>query len=115
MKITLGEIKESLNQLSEKIDKLTEIVNQSFITTHELEAVAAKIVVETRKEILNHNKIISETLNNIISIVSDPESKEIKPLAGKYSYPNYNVGNEELGSSKNKSSMSWPNDYVKPT
>ena len=57
----------------------------------------------------------STSWNAVIGYFLVQEVALKKPLTGKYSYPNYNVGNEELGSSKNKSSMSWPNDYVKPT
>lgn len=39
---------------------------------------------------------------------NSPEQEKPGKWTPKYSYPNYNVGNEELGSSGNPNALSWP-------
>ena len=82
-----------------KIEELTrELVNkiEQLATKENLEAIAAKII----KEIL-------EKLESQEPILEKPE--EIRPKGSpKYSFPNFNVGNESLGSSKNPNALKWP-------
>ena len=119
MTTSINDIKESVNQLNLKVDKLTEkvelIINQFATITH-LEAVAAKIINETQKEFQKHSckEDMIEIKNKTNTTILDPKTEDKKPFIGKYSYPNYNVGNEELGSSRNPNSMTWPKDFFKP-
>ena len=90
--------------------------NEPLVTTNQLEAITAKIINETQKQLhkCSCNKEIIEIINKTTTVL-DPKTEDNKSFTAKYSYPNYNVGNEELRSSRNPSSMSWPKDYFKST
>lgn len=104
----LGEIEEylrmSLRELQEDFNKL--LKNQQY--NDNIEAAATKIVKEIKiiiqdcpcnKEILDALQTGTSSKEIII-----PDEKFRKPL--KYSYPNFSVGNEEMGIGKNSGSLS---------
>lgn len=81
-----------------------------------IEAAAAKIITELKTTIqdCSCNKEILEAIGKQSNA---PEQKQIVPTQGnkdkgksryRYSYPNHDVGNEELGTGKNPNSMTWP-------
>nr|BCW03859.1 DNA-binding protein [Cauliflower mosaic virus] len=77
-----------------------------------LEAVAAKIVNDITKIIKDCpcNKEILEALGKQPEkqLVEKPKELGKAPNFKKYTYPNYGVGNAELGSSGNPNALTWP-------
>lgn len=85
-------IEELINDLIKKVDKLS--------TNENLEAVAAKII----KEVLDKKKDDQPLMLNKHKEQISDEKRRFQ----KYSFPNFNVGNPSLGSSKSPNALKWP-------
>lgn len=109
-------LKELLDEFNKTIkpqlgEILTLLKNQQL--NNNIEAAAAKIINELKasihecpcnQEILD--ALLKEKAKGIIIVDDNTPTPKRGPW--KYSYPNYNVGNEDLGSGKNPNSLSWP-------
>ena len=77
-------------------------------------AAAAKVITELKAVIQDCpcNKEILDALSERRKKVKKSSFHMNKPktITGpwKYSYPNFNVGNEEMGTGKNPGSLTWP-------
>lgn len=80
-----------------------------------IEAAAAKIINELKaiiqdcpcnKEILK--ALDKNQLKDKEIISADDTTLDLTKGSRKYSYPNFSVGNEELGTGKNPGSLTWP-------
>lgn len=102
IKPQIGEILRLLNNL------------QANNVTNNIEAAAAKIITELKAVIQDcpcNNEILEalkERQQKGKEIITADEDPEYKSKNWKYSYPNYSVGNEELGTGKNPGSLTWP-------
>lgn len=80
-----------------------------------IEAAAAKIITEI-KTVIHDCPCNKEILDALLQgsskgkeiIVPDDDVPKTTTKLWRYSYPNYNVGNEEMGTGKNPGSLSWP-------
>ncbi|QED42843.1 putative DNA-binding protein [Isatis caulimovirus A] len=117
----LSQIQKEVSQVYEEILKLRneqksfleQVVNKPTNESNDLNAIAAKIINDISKiiESCPCNKEILEALGKQPDkqLVTQPEIKTAPTVSsGKYSYPNFGVGNEELGSSGNPNAMKWP-------
>ena len=113
--MSLKELQEDFNKvIKPQLEEILELLkNQQH--NDNIEAAAAKIIKEIKiiiqdcpcnKEILDALKTGTSGKEIII-----PDEKFRKPL--KYSYPNFSVGNEEMGTGKNSGNLSW--SFDKPT
>lgn len=111
IKDLLEDFEKNIKPQIEEILKLLKIQQANHIADN-IEAAAAKVITELKSVIHDCpcNKEILEAFENreqkgIILVDEVP-----KPRTGpwKYSYPNNNVGNEELGTGKNPGSLTWP-------
>ena len=109
IKDLLEDFEKNIEPQIEEILRLLKIQQANHIEDN-IEAAAAKVITEVKsiihdcpcnKEILDVLKTGTSSRKIII-----PDEKFKKPL--KYSYPNFNVGNEEMGTGKNAESISWP-------
>lgn len=108
--MSLKELQEDFNKvIKPQLEEILKVLKNQQQNDN-IEAAAAKIINEIKniihdcpcnKEILDVLK--TGTSNREIII---PDERFKKPL--KYSYPNFNVGNEEMGTGKNSGSLSWP-------
>ena len=87
---------------------------QANHVTDNIEAAAAKVITELKAAIQDCpcNKEILEALSERQQkgkeiIITDDKPKTITG-PWKYSYPNFKVGNEEMGTGKNPGSLTWP-------
>lgn len=119
----LASFKMSLRELIDDFNnnikpQLTEILaslkKQESSTKDNMEAAAAKIITELKstiqdcqcnKEILKASGKQPEVLEKEKQIISTLDKGKSRY---QYSYPNHDVGNEELGTGKNPKSMTWP-------
>lgn len=92
------------------LSKLEKVIKQD-----DLNNVAAKIINDLSKKIekCECNKEILERIDSTKGVlIPQPEiTKEkvqLQPFSGKYSFPNYAVGNEELGESKEGNALRIP-------
>lgn len=122
--MSLPELGKRIDALKETVDEILRLVkNQSkekssMSESSDLEAVAAKIIKEISDKISDCpcNKEIIEEIrkekpnknNDIIPKEPAREPRKDQYDGPKYSWPNYNVGNEELGSSGNPNALEWP-------
>ena len=109
----LNNISEVVNQILDELQKLKKDLQKLEQTSSNPEALAAKIINDITQEIKNCpcNKEILEALTSpsnqsLVPITS--QNKEIKEVQPKYKFPNFDVGNPELGSSASKGAMEWP-------
>lgn len=118
--------------MDKKIDQILDLLRNKPQSQEieKMEQIAAKIITDIANKIdkCECNKEITELLKNKAGInrsksagdlpkddqiqktPKEPETK--KPVQGwRYKWPNYNVGNAELGSSGNPKAMRWPEDF----
>lgn len=103
--------------LSEQIDRLKQLLDEfdnfKLLLTeilallkknadNNIEAAAAKIITELKATILDCSS------NKETAIIPTQGNKDKGKSRYRYSYPNHDVGNEELGTGKNPNSMTWP-------
>nr|AGR88237.1 DNA binding protein [Dahlia mosaic virus] len=84
-------IEEMIKELIKKVDALS--------TNDNLEVIAAKIIKDV-SDIIDNKAFVFEKQKEKIKI----EEKRFQ----KYSFPNFNVGNPSLGSSKSPNALKWP-------
>jgi Caulimovirus DNA-binding protein len=110
--MSLKDIQEYFNniikpQLEEILELLSNIQAQDI--TGNIEAAAAKIITELKPLILDCqcNKENLEALQKLTGkeIITDDNLTD-RPL--RYSYPNFSVGNDDMGTGKNPGSLTWP-------
>ncbi|KAL8110848.1 hypothetical protein AgCh_026554 [Apium graveolens] len=96
-----------------EILRLLKIQHANHVTDN-IEAATAKIITELKATIqecpCNHEilEALKERQRKGKEIITTDEDPEHKSRIWKYSYPNYSVGNEELGTGKNPGSLAWP-------
>lgn len=77
-------------------------------------AAAAKIITELKTTIQDYqnDKAIGKqskaSKENRLVLTPEQGNKDKGKSRYRYSYPNHDVGNEELGTGKNPNSMTWP-------
>ncbi|ACB69765.1 virion-associated protein [Lamium leaf distortion virus] len=116
----LKEIHDLIIQVLEEIKSLKKDIND-YSKDSNNEAIAAKIITDIAEQIKKCpcNKEILDVLKNskdkqVIPHQGKPDTSSDKPSSlQKYSYPNFRVGNEELGESKNPDSLRWPEGFQK--
>jgi len=93
---SLPKIDELVKDLIKKVDNLS--------TNEKLEAIAAKIIKDVSDKIdkIEKNKQLEILVEN--SSQEPPSKRRFQ----KYSFPNFNVGNPSLGSSKCPNALQWP-------
>nr|AGT42187.1 helper component protein [Cauliflower mosaic virus]BAO53300.1 DNA-binding protein [Cauliflower mosaic virus] len=108
----VSEILSDQKSMKSDIKAILELLGSQNPIKESLETVAAKIVNDLTKLINDCpcNKEILEALGKQPKdqLVEQPKEKGKGLNLGKYSYPNYGVGNEELGSSGNPKALTWP-------
>lgn len=72
-----------------------------------IEATAAKIINELKAKIQDCPCNKNQPKGKEIIAVDDTITSPTKG-SWKYNYPNFSVGNEELGTGKNPGSLTWP-------
>lgn len=106
----LDEIMIFLKQLKPVLEKIEKDLQKSA----DPEAIAAKIIKDLtdviqscpcNEEIL---KELKKTPQQEIVTSQSPETSNPKGGLRKYSFPNFLVGNEELGSSGDPKALTWP-------
>lgn len=111
IKDLLEDFDKNIKPQIEEILRLLKIQQANNITGI-IEASAAKVINDLKTVIKDCpcNKEILEALDQRQQrgIILTGENPKPKSGPWKYSYPNDNVGNEELGSSKNTGSLTWP-------
>lgn len=110
--MSLKELQEDFTKIIKpQLEEILELLKNQQ-NADNIEAAAAKIINEIKlvihdcpcnKEILD---VLKTGTSNREIVLADEKFK--KPL--KYSYPNFSVGNEEMGSGKNSGSLTWPFD-----
>ncbi|CAA29525.1 unnamed protein product [Figwort mosaic virus] len=112
MAATLSEIRELIQSLTKTANEIKAMLERNSAGKPTgIEEAAAKIIKDIGDKIdqCECTKKIEEMLdqkqNADTQIV--PTKQESSGLV-KYSYPNWNVGNEELGSSGNPNAVKWP-------
>nr|ABW81761.1 DNA binding protein [Dahlia mosaic virus-Holland] len=104
---TLSLVKELLTMIKQIIDR-----PKSSTQTELTEPIAAKIIKDISDKIDKcecAEKLKQELKAGKDMQVSKPEEPENLPKRiQKYSYPNWGVGNESLGSSGNPKALEWP-------
>nr|WNO44316.1 DNA binding protein [Dahlia common mosaic virus] len=106
---TLSLVKELLTMIKQIIDK-----PESSTQTELTEPIAAKIIKDISDKIDKcecTEKLKQELKDGKDIQISNPNRTEETPSTGKlqkYSYPNWRVGNESLGSSGNPKALVWP-------
>ena len=91
---TLVKLEELVKDLIKKVDNLS--------TNESLEATAAKIIKDVSDK-------IDEKINSKPSVTEKQKEKIFNEKSfQKYSFPNFNVGNPSLGSSKSPNALTWP-------
>lgn len=113
--MSLKEIQEDFNKnIKPQLEEILKLLNSMHAkdVTGNIEAAAAKIITELKpliqdchcnKEILQALRQQEPTGKNIIFTEDDSTDK-----MWRYSYPNYSVGNDDLGTGKNPGSLTWP-------
>ena len=119
IKDLLEDFEKNIKPQLEEILRLLKM-NQADSVNH-IEAAAAKIITELKSVIHDCpcNKEILDALRQEPSrgkeiIIPDDIPRNTKGSL-KYSYPNFNVGNAEMGTGKNPGSLSWPFGVDKST
>lgn len=111
-------VKTSQKTLESKIDQVLAKIGSSSADSLNLESVAAKIISDLTKEMkeCHCNKEIVELLNKNKALIPSPEldSNQKKLSEPQYTFPNFEVGNEGMGSSTNPNALKWP-PTEKPT
>ena len=94
--MSLPKLEELIRELIKKVEILS--------TNENLEAIAAKIIKDVSDKIDNlDNKKQLEIL-----VEKTSQNHPSKRRFQKYSFPNFNVGNPSLGSSKCPNALKWP-------
>lgn len=112
----ISEIEKVLTNQKTIESKLDQILsNMRTDSTNNQEAIAAKIIKDITDELkkCHCNKEILDALSKDTRkeqaiVPSDTKETILKEWTPKYKFPNFAVGNEELGQSKNPGSMKWP-------
>lgn len=91
---TLLKLEELVKDLIRKVESLS--------TNENLEATAAKIIKDVSDKIDERMDSKTFMLEKQKEKINDEKSFQ------KYSFPNFNVGNPSLGSSKSPNALSWP-------
>ncbi|ALD49088.1 ORF3 [Atractylodes mild mottle virus] len=113
----------SLKEVSEVLEKIKKLVEQTEALLEKskeiVEASAAKVInditaklekCQCNKEILDALKEIKGEPSKELAVTGkdDPKGKSKSFPLEKYSFPNYRVGNAELGSSGNPNAVVYP-------
>ena len=108
-------IEDSNNTIKPQLTKILALLKkQESSVKDNIEAAAAKIITELKstiqdcqcnKEILKALEKRPKTSEKEKQIVTTQDKGKSRY---RYSYPNHDVGNEELGTGKNPNSMTWP-------
>ncbi|QED42827.1 DNA binding protein [Silene caulimovirus A] len=115
------EVENNQKTIESKIDQiLAKLGSHTPNNDQKLESIAAKIISDLTKEMkeCHCNKEIVDILNKEKSMVpatkdKEEESKSTKFGKPQYTFPNFDVGNEGMGSSKNPNALTWP--FEKPS
>lgn len=116
--MSLKDFQQNFDSIIKQLDEILSLLKNQQNTDNvknNIEATASKIINEIKTLIHDCpcNKEILEALNQRpskdkqIIPVDDDISKSTSGLK-RYSYPNFSVGNEELGTGKNPGSLTWP-------
>jgi len=104
---------EKLDQIMDFLKQLKPVLENLLKDSENQNAIAAKIINEISNEMkkCHCNKEILDAINQEKSLVPKTQSSEPKETTSglaKYTWPNYGVGNAELGSSGNPDALQWP-------
>lgn len=117
----------NLKELNEMLSQVKELVKQTELLLEKskdiVEASAAKVITDITAELkkCQCNKEILDTLKDLKISESQPDKQIIKKdddsqavkstfQLEKYTFPNFNVGNADLGSSGNPNPVKYPPD-----
>lgn len=113
--MSLKELQEDFNKIIKpQLEEILRLLKtqQAQDVTSNIEAAAAKIITELRSTIQD-----CHCNEEILIALQGKEIVPVEPLSKsepwKYSYPNFSVGNEDLGTGKNPGSLTWPFDADK--
>ncbi|CAA28358.1 unnamed protein product [Carnation etched ring virus] len=105
-------VKTNQKTIESKIDQILAKIGSTPDESSNLESVAAKIISDLTKEMkeCHCNKEIVEILNKDKAIIPSPEQDSIQKRLSEpqYTFPNFDVGNEGMGSSTNPNALKWP-------
>nr|CAH25728.1 DNA binding protein [Carnation etched ring virus]CAH68827.1 DNA-binding protein [Carnation etched ring virus] len=105
-------VKTNQKTIESKIDQILAKIGSTPEESSNLESVAAKIISDLTKEMkeCHCNKEIVEILNKDKAIIPSPERDSIQKKLSEpqYTFPNFDVGNEGMGSSTNPNALKWP-------
>lgn len=116
--MSIKELSDDFNlKIKPQLEEILRLLKNQQATNinNNIEDVATMIITEL-KTIIHEcpcNKEILEALNKEPSkdkqiIQKDDHTSKSSSGLRKYSYPNFSVGNEELGTGKNPGSLTWP-------
>lgn len=112
--MSLAEIKQELERIKDLVNQVEKLLESSKSV---VEASAAKVIKDITAEMQKCpcNKEILDALKSTkpesSAIVKSDEPQTSQPQTSrqwKYNFPNYNVGNPELGSSGREKPFTWP-------
>ena len=106
--MSLKEIQEDLNNvIKPQLEEILNLLNkaQAQDITGNIEAAAAKIITEL-KPLMQDYKEVLQALQQQEPTGKIDDSPTDESL--RYSYPNFSVGNDNLGTGKNPGSLTWP-------
>nr|BBD88601.1 DNA-binding protein [Carnation etched ring virus] len=111
-------VKTNQKTIESKIDQILAKIGSTPDDSSNLESVAAKIISDLTKEMkeCHCNKEIVELLNKETAVVASPTKDSSKQVLSnpQYTFPNFDVGNDGMGSSTNPNALKWP-PTEKPT
>lgn len=121
--MSIADVNKKLASLEPKVDELLELLKKFTSLVEKLnkqasdpEAIAAKIISDLSKKIDDKDcckEIIQEIRNNKPKDKDDKTNPLVilEPNSGpKYTFPNFLVGNANLGSSGDPEALTWPFD-----